>query len=88
MTIKNGDLPAMPVKGNCVDASGAYCGDVVYSSGISKREQFAAMAMQGFCSNLEYLFETCPSGTVVAEWIARQSLFAADHLLIELERTK
>lgn len=47
---ENGNSPAIPVQGNCVDASGAYCGDVVYAKGLTKRELFAAMAMQGLCA--------------------------------------
>ena len=82
MTIKNGDLPAMPVKGHCVDASGAYCGDVVYSSGISKREQFAAIAMQGLLSSLTSNDDLTPAQ------LAKASVMNADALLAELERTK
>ena len=33
--------PAFPVAGHCVDASGAYCGDVVNSKGLSLRDWFA-----------------------------------------------
>jgi len=42
-----GDMPAMPVQGNCVDASGAYCGDVVYAKGLTLRQHYAGLAMQG-----------------------------------------
>lgn len=90
MNIKNGDLPSMPlmltsemvalIKSNPEQAGVA--------SGTSKREQFAAMAMQGFCSNMEWTYEACPSGIVPAEWIANQSLTAADALLAELENSK
>lgn len=79
MKLNNGDLPAMPVRGNCVDASGAYCGDVVYSAGLTKREQFAMAALQGIlsCDNSEF--------TNVA---AISAVAHADALLTELERTK
>lgn len=82
MSIKNGDLPAMPVKGNCVDASGAYCGTVVYSAGMTKREMFAMAMAQGLVS----------SGM---DWtlydhrdVSEQAVIMADALLAELERTK
>ena len=47
MSIKNGDMPAMPLvalnsKGNPVE---------VTAFGLTKREQFAAMVMQGLLSN-------------------------------------
>lgn len=42
--------PAFPVAGHCVDASGAYCGDVVNSKGLSLRDyaiiHFMAALMQ------------------------------------------
>jgi hypothetical protein len=72
----NGDLPAMPVRGNCVDASGAYCGDVVYSSGLTKREQFAMAAMQGLLAKY---------GTYSD--VSSDAVKCADSLLAELERT-
>lgn len=87
MTIKNGDLPASPTVYADLAANGQrelYCDQ----AGLSKREQFAAMAMQGFCSNMEWTYGACPGGIVPANWIARQSLAAADALLAELERTK
>lgn len=39
--------PAFPVAGHCVDASGAYCGDVVNSKGLSLRDWFAGQALRG-----------------------------------------
>lgn len=80
MKTNNGDLPAMPVEGNCVDASGAYCGDVVYSEGLTKREQFAMAAMQGL--------RTCTDGVYIAEDLARHAVEYSDALLAELEKAK
>lgn len=84
MTIKNGDLPAMPlmltsemvalIKSNPVQAGVA--------SGISKREQFAAMAMQGILS------AGVNRVTLNYDQLASQAVFCADFLLKELERTK
>ena len=42
--------PAFPVSGHCVDASGAYCGEVVNSKGLSLRDWFAGQALAGICS--------------------------------------
>ncbi len=44
---KDNSGPAFPVKGYAMDASGAYCGEVVMGEGITKREWFAGMALQG-----------------------------------------
>jgi len=78
MKINNGDLPAMPIKGNCVDASGAFCGEVVMSQGFTKREMFAMAAMQGILA----------SGKATTRHIATQALEHADSLLAELERAE
>lgn len=42
---------AFPAFGLIVDASGNACGEVVKQVGLSKRELFAAMAMQGILAN-------------------------------------
>lgn len=80
MTIKNGDLPAMPlmltsemvalIKSNPEQAGVA--------SGTSKREQFAAMAMQGLFAKDDVNINN----------IASHAVNVADRLLAELERTK
>lgn len=80
MTIKNGDLPASPV---CYDARmmGAYSkGEAM---GLSKREYFAAMAMQGMLNGM-----MCNADSRHLELISEKSVKAADALLTELERTK
>ena len=49
--------------------------------GLTKREYFAALAMQGYCA--------CVYDTALSEKaIARESVRQADALLAELERTK
>ena len=73
MTIKNGDLPAMPVW--CANSD-----QQLY--GLTKREQFAAMAMQGILASL-----TADDNFSPAQ-IARSAVLNADALLVELERTK
>jgi hypothetical protein len=75
--MKNGDLPAMPIKGYCADASGAICGEVVVSQGLTKREMFAMAAMQGLLAKSEYTYVDTATDAVAY----------ADALLAELERT-
>lgn len=78
MTIKNGDLPASPTVYADLATNGQrelYCDQV----GLSKREQFAAMAMQGLlsCDNSE-------SSHIAAQ----RAVECADALLFELENSK
>lgn len=85
MSIKNGDLPAMPI---CYDARmmAAYSKDD--AMGLTKREMFAMTAMQGLLSGVHgdsSLYDAAP------EWvrnISEASIEFADALLAELERTK
>ena len=86
MTIKNGDLPAMPLYTNSGEIINAYdLEDMItnfnVSYGLTKREQFAAMAMQGMLAN----------GTGYdnnAEILAAYAVSNADALLAELNLTK
>ena len=72
MTIKNGDLPAMPM----------WCEQLEQQLyGLTKREQFAAMAMQG-------LLAKHGDDDYQCEQIASYAAAHADALLKELERTK
>lgn len=79
MTIKNGDLPANPV---CYDARmmAAYTkGEAI---GLTKREYFAALAMQGILSNgVDFTLHDDKD-------VAAAAALHADLLLTELERTK
>lgn len=80
MATKNGDLPAMPlmltsemvalIKSNPTQAG--------IASGISKREQFAAMAMQGLLVKVDVNINN----------VARLAVDVADRLLGELEKLK
>jgi len=80
MTIKNGDLPANPTIYADLAPNGQreiYCDQ----AGLTKREYFAALAMQGILAadvNNNVIYKKC------AEWAVNQ----ADALLAELERTK
>lgn len=82
MSIKNGDLPAMPVMDESRQEQ--YNGVLntrwsVLSFGLTKREQFAMAALQGIlsCDNSEF--------TNVA---AISAVAHADALLAELEKSK
>lgn len=80
--MKNADMPAHP--------STMRAGDVEKSEGgLTKREHFAAMAMQGILANPTGQQE--PEGAppeAVIEIVALASVNFADALLAELERTK
>ena len=77
MTIKNGDMPAMPVD-RC-DSDAIEVGIQVFS-GLTKREMMAMAAMQGLCAH---------SGDyhTFAD-MASDAVNYADALLAELERTE
>ena len=76
MSIKNGDLPAMPVSYE-TGMMAAY--SKAESVGLSKREMFAMAAMQGL---LAHESDRAP------KFIAVDAVIVADELLAELERTK
>jgi hypothetical protein len=84
--MKNGDQPAMPGQGRfephelgAHTLAGEKPRDPVWkqSPGLTKRELFAAMAMQGLCSG-KYLGEPAQEATKAVQF--------ADALLAELER--
>ena len=57
-------------------------GEIYYGEpGLTKREYFAGLAMQGLCANSQ---ENSPAG----DWktVARDAALAADALLAELEK--
>lgn len=72
MTVKNGDMPAMPVFPD------TETGHAAAFRGLTKREQFAMAAMQGFCTD----------GNMNTDNIPVVAVRVADELLAELERTK
>jgi hypothetical protein len=81
MTIKNGNLPAMPFTQEPypIGAIPTRCGAMAV--GLTKREQFAVMAMQG-------LLAKHGDDDYQCEQIASYAAAHADALLKELERTK
>ena len=76
MTIKNGDMPAMPVD-RC-DADAIEVGIQVFS-GLTKREMMTMHMMAGMLSKSDH--------SLNESYVARDAVRAADALLAELERT-
>lgn len=71
-SIYNGNEPANPIK----DSN-------FYRLGLTKREHFAGLAMQGYCVG-EYTGQSGMSVESIAKW----SIEMADALLIELRKNK
>ncbi len=74
MSINNGDMPTSPIfdsNGRSIEHYDSY-----YATGLTKREHFAALAMQGILAN----------GSSHTEVAARKAVIAADNLLKELEK--
>lgn len=86
--VNNGDMPAMPCDDIVLrDNDGHLHGCPVTGSGVTKREQFAAMAMQGFLSNS--VMGDCDLHENPADWIkdiTESSIEFADALLAQLEK--
>lgn len=74
---ENRDMPALPCLGYSYSAAGGITADPCIYDGLSKRELFAAMAMQGLLAN---------SMDVTPEIFAQSSVRLADALLAELEK--
>jgi hypothetical protein len=82
MTIKNADMPAMPIfsseaKPCQVRDTGTQA--LTPASGLTKREQFAAMAMQGLVTQEKFCIDETSR---MAVWAVK----CADALLIQLEK--
>ena len=75
MTMKNGDMPAMPVD-RC-DADALEAGIQVFS-GMTKREMMAMHIAAGLISDPQ----------VKTQQVAKDAVRVADLLIAELERTK
>ena len=88
--MKNGDLPAMP---NQTDAQTLGCMGLMntvadfykHGTGLTKREMFAMTAMQGFVASSQNTDFTSEYERLIA---VKSSVWIADDLLAELERTK
>lgn len=82
MLIKNGDLPAMAVSTSesICQMTGTLKDEF---AGLTKREYFAAMAMQGMLNGM-----MCNADSRHLALISEKSVKAADALLSELEKSK
>jgi len=78
--MNNSDMPAMPLSAGAMEAMEEGWGDKY--SGLTKREHFAAMAMQGIIAsgNLRGKREG------LSEGVSRVAIEYADALLAELEK--
>ena len=90
MTIKNGDMPAMPIQ--LADGE-VWSEEYDTADGLTKREMMAMAAMQGILSNGNGVIQSSP----MSGWswcnsdehlLAQVSVSCADALLAELECTK
>ena len=84
--MNNADMPAMPQTEESYNAAGEYILEV--RGGLTKREHFAAMAMQGVLSGVNGDADLHNSAEEWKEDVASASVEFADALLAELERTK
>lgn len=86
MSIKNGDMPAKPTPYmDMVNMSGELHCD---NAGLTKREQFAAMAMQGMLSNKyvsDFSAEINDDSYDRPNGLANNAVRYADALLAQLE---
>lgn len=73
----NKNMPAFPQSWDPNMGDGLQGG----SPGLTKREYFAAIAMQGYIANIN-------SFSASQSEIIKESIYVADALLAELERTK
>ena len=84
--MKNSDMPAMATITKTHPSYDKQEQGVFYhetEGGLTKREKFAAMAMQGYIASVGIVGGISPSD----EDMARYSVEMADALLAELERT-
>lgn len=82
--MKNADKPINPFKSIKLNGKEFFEYNLPYNhkqySGLTKREYFAGLALQGFCSNQEFM-----SNLGKTELIARSCIEIAEELLKQLE---
>ncbi len=78
--MRNADMPAMPI---ALEPGEVWSEGQDHAHGLTKREQFAARAMQGFIAAPMGKYPDQTNQRVMAY----DSLLAADALLAELEKT-
>lgn len=89
--MKNSDMPAMPTY-DVIETCSADGNEGPFlvtdnNSGLSKREHFAAMAMQGMLANTDMMKVVMDSDEFASPWddYAEQAIKQADALLAALE---
>jgi hypothetical protein len=86
-----GNEPAMPAKGERYDEM---LGDIpAYYTGLTIRQQFAAMAMQGILANEELRMKLIADSRLEKEWdltfcVAKEAVIQADALITELNKAQ
>ena len=85
--MSNANNPAALGPIHSVDRDGSQV-FVRHGNGLTKREHFAAMAMQGVATQMESMCHACPAGKTPAEYMAEQAVGLADALLSELEKSQ
>ena len=83
--MNNGNTPAMPQSGICDSEGNSYDSNDLGGGGLTKREKFAAMAMQGWlarCASAPH------SAFIDPEQVAETAVDFADALLSQLEKAK
>jgi hypothetical protein len=86
--MNNSDMPITPMlneNGHPLHASHVCWDNKPLVSGLSKREHFAGLAMQGILSN-HLLIENLECGSV--DWLVDNAEIVADAILAELDKSK
>jgi hypothetical protein len=84
--MKNSDMPAMPLDSAIyLDPTKPNLG-VADCHGLTKREYFAAMAMQGINANEQITSDLYDEGVPIVSKIAKMAVVSADSLLAELDK--
>lgn len=87
----NGDMPAMALTGDAyADINDGLCRVGAYRNGmgLTKREHFAGLAMQGYLSMVAWSDGEGGCAIPDHENVARESVLYADALLKKLEQSK
>ena len=85
--MKNADMPAMPLQLQEGESSDKIT-KMGNADGLTKREHFAGLALNGLLSDAGEMFAIVPEGEAPARYFAKMSVNLADALLAELETTQ
>jgi hypothetical protein len=87
--MNNKDMPAMPtglIHEDVFNSDGEFCGTVeARYVGLSKREHFAGLAMQGILSN-SLLIDNLTTCSV--DWLVKKAAIVVDAQLAELDKER